>query len=411
MISSLPTFNKSILDDSVPVTLSGIRMLFPGRDVKLSKCREITDDDLKDLTDFVAADLGVSPDGAVLSYFAFCNPFVTMSSGADKYYLIGNEDPVFGAKDSSFKFFGSEVCLYGKKYQCIANKIFGDYTLSDIMASNEGIVFVTPYVRIDLAGRTALFRLSDGNLYINEDAEEERLKEEERIRAEEEARRREEEARRHEEEARRREEEERRRREEEERRRREEERRIAEIRRRAEEALRTRTDRSAGSAAAATRAPARAPRGYTNFKIKRLYQYAQSLRAATIISLILCIFSLAGEILVTATWFEDLNSVDFGTLTFSALIVGEVLLECVTALVYVLSFFSIKRIFPQFREMSYRHRRSLDLNATLSARKGLLFRVNCYYIFIVLHVVTRLAFFVYSAEICEELCSVLRFGF
>lgn len=424
MISSLPKFDKDILDACQPVTLNGMRLLFPGRAAKLCRCREITDDGLKDLTDFVAADLGVASDGARLSYIAFCNPVVTMGAGADKYYLTGNEDPVFGAKDDSFKFYGSEIWLYGKKYRCVAVRMRGDYTLSDIMANNEGTIFITPFVRIDIAGRTSLFRLSDGNLYINEDPEEERLKEETRRREEEEARRRAEEERRRAAEERRRAAEERRRAAEErgraaeERRRAEEEaarrraaeeeaRRREEIRRRAEEALRARTEERSAPPAPA---PTRAAREYRNLTIKRLFPYAQSLRAATVISLLLCIFSLAAELLVTATWFEDLSSVDFGTLTFSALIIGEILLECATAAVYVLSFLSVKRVFPQFREMSYRHRRSLDMNETLSVRKGLLLRVNCYYIFIALHVVTRLAFFVFSAAICEELYAVLRFG-
>ncbi len=403
MISSLPKFDKDVLDACQPVTLNGMRLLFPGRAVKLCLCREITDDDLKDLTDFVAADLGVTPDGAKLSYIALCNPVVTMGAGADKYYLTGYDDPVFGAKDHPIKFYGSEIRLYGKKYLCLAAGMQGDYTLSDIMANDEGAIFITPFVRIDIAGRTSLFRLSDGNLYINEDPEEERLKEETRRREEEEERRRAEEERRRAAEERRR--------AAEERRRAAEERRREEIRRRAEETLRARTarreERGASPPAAAT---ARAARGYRDLAVKKLFPYAQSLRAATVISLLLCIFSLAAELFVTATWFEDLSAVDFGTLTFSALIIGEILLECATAAVYVLSFLSVKRIFPQFRKMSYRHRRSLDMNKTLSVRKGLLLRVNCYYIFIVLHAVTRLAFFVFSSAICEELYSVLRFG-
>ena len=121
MISSLPKFDKDILDACQPVTLNGMRLLFPGRAVKLCRCREITDDDLKDLTDFVAADLGVTPDGAKLSYIALCNPVVTMGAGADKYYLTGYDDPVFGAKDHPIKFYGSEIRLYGKKYLCEVN--------------------------------------------------------------------------------------------------------------------------------------------------------------------------------------------------------------------------------------------------------------------------------------------------
>ena len=424
MISSLPKFDKDVLDACQPVTLNGMRLLFPGRAVKLCLCREITDDDLKDLTDFVAADLGVAPDGAKLSYIALCNPVVTMGAGADKYYLTGYEDPVFGAKDHPIKFYGSEILLYGKKYLCLAAGMQGDYTLSDIMANDEGTIFITPFVRIDIAGRTSLFRLSDGNLYINEDPEEERLKEETRRREEEEERRRAAEERRRAAEERRRAAEERTRaaeerrraaeertRETEERRRAAEERRREEIRRRAEETLRARTVRreESGSSTPAA-ATARAARGYRDLAVKKLFPYAQSLRAATVISLLLCIFSLAAELFVTATWFEDLSAVDFGTLTFSFLIIGEILLECATAAVYVLSFLSVKRIFPQFRKMSYRHRRSLDMNKTLSVRKGLLLKVNCYYIFIALHAVTRLAFFVFSSAICEELYSVLRFG-
>ena len=152
------------------------------------------------------------------------------------------------------------------------------------------------------------------------------------------------------------------------------------------------------------------PKGFKNFTVRKLFPYAQSLRSAFIISLMLCVISLAGELFITSTWFEDLSSVDYGTLTFSALIIGAVLLECATAAVYVSSFLSIKRIFTKFRFMNYKHRRSLDMTETLCARKSLPLRVNCYYIFIVLHVVTRLAFLLLSDTICEELYAILRFG-
>ena len=152
------------------------------------------------------------------------------------------------------------------------------------------------------------------------------------------------------------------------------------------------------------------PKGFKNFTVRKLFPYAQSLRSAFIISLMLCVISLAAELFITSTWFEDLSSVDYGTLTFSALIIGAVLLECATAAVYVLSFLSIKRIFTKFRFMNYKHRRSLDMTETLCARKSLPIRVNCYYIFIVLHVVTRLAFLLLSDTICEELYAILRFG-
>lgn len=426
MISSLPTFDKNYIDGCVPVTPDGLRKLFPGRSTMLCPCKETTVSDLKDLVNLVAAELGTTADGAELTYIAFCNPVVMLGSGKSEYCFTGCDDPVLGELKPSFDFYGSQLYLYCRKYKCIAPPIAGKVSLSDVMSNDKGFIFITPYVRIDIAGRTLLYCLADGKMFIDKDEEEERRREnrrraeeairfaeETRLREEEEARRRAEEARRREEAAARRRAEEARRRVEAETRRRAEEarrREEAETRRRAEEARRRVEAERAEEEVLIDDTDDSIPKGFKNFTVRKLFPYAQSLRSAFIISLMLCVISLAAELFITSTWFEDLSSVDYGTLTFSALIIGAVLLECATAAVYVLSFLSIKRIFTKFRFMNYKHRRSLDMTETLCVRKSLPLRVNCYYIFIVLHVVTRLAFLLLSDTICEELYAVLRFG-
>lgn len=426
MISSLPTFDKNYIDGCVPVTPDGLRKLFPGRSTMLCPCKETTVSDLKDLVNLVAAELGTTADGAELTYIAFCNPVVMLGSGKSEYCFTGCDDPVLGELKPSFDFHGSQLYLYCRKYKCIAPPIAGKVSLSDVMSNDKGFIFITPYVRIDIAGRTLLYCLADGKMFIDKDEEEERRREnrrraeeairfaeETRLREEEEARRRAEEARHREEaETRRRAEEARRREEAEARRRAAEARRReeAEARRRAEEARRREEAERAEEEVLIDDTDDSIPKGFKNFTVRKLFPYAQSLRSAFIISLMLCVISLAAELFITSTWFEDLSSVDYGTLTFSALIIGAVLLECATAAVYVLSFLSIKRIFTKFRFMNYKNRRSLDMTETLCARKSLPLRVNCYYIFIVLHVVTRLAFLLLSDTICEELYAVLRFG-
>ena len=426
MISSLPTFDKNYIDGCIPVTPDGLRKLFPGRSTMLCPCKETTVSDLKDLVNLVAAELGTTADGAELTYIAFCNPVVMLGSGKSEYCFTGCDDPVLGELKPSFDFYGSQLYLYCRKYKCIAPPIAGKVSLSDVMSNDKGFIFITPYVRIDIAGRTLLYCLADGKMFIDKDAEKKSIKEdssraeeairfaeETRLREEAETRRRAEEARRREEaEARRRAEEARRREEAAARRRAEEARRReeAEARRRAEEARRTAEAASVEEEVLIDDTDDSLPKGFKNFTVRKLFPYAQSLRSAFIISLMLCVISLAAELFITSTWFEDLSSVDYGTLTFSALIIGAVLLECATAAVYVLSFLSIKRIFTKFRFMNYKHRRSLDMTETLCARKSLPLRVNCYYIFIVLHVVTRLAFLLLSDTICEELYAILRFG-
>lgn len=419
MISSLPTFDKNYIDGCVPVTPDGLRKLFPGRSTMLCPCKETTVSDLKDLVNLVAAELETTADGAELTYIAFCNPVVMLGSGKSEYCFTGCDDPVLGELKPSFDFYGSQLYLYCRKYKCIAPPIAGKVSLSDVMSNDKGFIFITPYVRIDIAGRTLLYCLADGKMFIDKDEEEERRREnrrraEEAIRFAEETRlREEEEARRRAEEARRREEAETRRREEAEARRRAAEarrREEAEARRRAEEARRREEAERAEEEVLIDDTDDSIPKGFKNFTVRKLFPYAQSLRSAFIISLMLCVISLAAELFITSTWFEDLSSVDYGTLTFSALIIGAVLLECATAAVYVLSFLSIKRIFTKFRFMNYKHRRSLDMTETLCVRKSLPLRVNCYYIFIVLHVVTRLAFLLLSDTICEELYAILRFG-
>lgn len=411
MISSLPTFDKNYIDGCIPVTPDGLRKLFPGRSTMLCPCKETTVSDLKDLVNLVAAELGTTADGAELTYIAFCNPVVMLGSGKSEYCFTGCDDPVLGELKPSFEFYGSQLYLYCRKYKCIAPPIAGKVSLSDVMSNDKGFIFITPYVRIDIAGRTLLYCLTDGKMFIDKVAEKKSIKEdrsraEEAIRFAEETRLREEaEARRRAEEARRREEAEARRRAEEARRREE-----AAARRRAEEARRTAEAASVEEEVLIDDTDDSLPKGFKNFTVRKLFPYAQSLRSAFIISLMLCVISLAAELFITSTWFEDLSSVDYGTLTFSALIIGAVLLECATAAVYVLSFLSIKRIFTKFRFMNYKHRRSLDMTETLCARKSLPLRVNCYYIFIVLHVVTRLAFLLLSDTICEELYAILRFG-
>ena len=411
MISSLPTFDKNYIDGCVPVTPDGLRKLFPGRSTMLCPCKETTVSDLKDLVNLVAAELGTTADGAELTYIAFCNPVVMLGSGKSEYCFTGCDDPVLGELKPSFDFYGSQLYLYCRKYKCIAPPIAGKVSLSDVMSNDKGFIFITPYVRIDIAGRTLLYCLADGKMFIDKDEEEERRREnrrraEEAIRFAEETRlREEEEARRRAEEARRREEAETRRRAAEARRREE-----AAARRRAEDARRREEAERAEEEVLIDDTDDSIPKGFKNFTVRKLFPYAQSLRSAFIISLMLCVISLAAELFITSTWFEDLSSVDYGTLTFSALIIGAVLLECATAAVYVLSFLSIKRIFTKFRFMNYKHRRSLDMTETLCARKSLPIRVNCYYIFIVLHVVTRLAFLLLSDTICEELYAILRFG-
>ena len=420
MISSLPTFDKNYIDGCVPVTPDGLRKLFPGRSTMLCPCKETTVSDLKDLVNLVAAELGTTADGAELTYIAFCNPVVMLGSGKSEYCFTGCDDPVLGELKPSFEFYGSQLYLYCRKYNCIAPPIAGKVSLSDVMSNDKGFIFITPYVRIDIAGRTLLYCLADGKMFIDKDEEEERRREnrrraeeairfaeETRLREEAEARRRAEEAeaRRRAEVARRREEAEARRRAEVARRREE-----AAARRRAEVARRAAEAASVEEEVLIDDTDDSVPKGFKNFTVRKLFPYAQSLRSAFIISLMLCVISLAAELFITSTWFEDLSSVDYGTLTFSALIIGAVLLECATAAVYVLSFLSIKRIFTKFRFMNYKHRRSLDMTETLCARKSLPLRVNCYYIFIVLHVVTRLAFLLLSDTICEELYAILRFG-
>ena len=411
MISSLPTFDKNYIDGCIPVTPDGLRKLFPGRSTMLCPCKETTVSDLKDLVNLVAAELGTTADGAELTYIAFCNPVVMLGSGKSEYCFTGCDDPVLGELKPSFEFYGSQLYLYCRKYKCIAPPIAGKVSLSDVMSNDKGFIFITPYVRIDIAGRTLLYCLTDGKMFIDKVAEKKSIKEdssraEEAIRFAEETRLREEaEARRRAEEARRREEAEARRRAEEARRREE-----AAARRRAEEARRTAEAASVEEEVLIDDTDDSLPKGFKNFTVRKLFPYAQSLRSAFIIFLMLCVISLAAELFITSTWFEDLSSVDYGTLTFSALIIGAVLLECATAAVYVLSFLSIKRIFTKFRFMNYKHRRSLDMTETLCARKSLPLRVNCYYIFIVLHVVTRLAFLLLSDTICEELYAILRFG-
>ena len=426
MISSLPTFDKNYIDGCIPVTPDGLRKLFPGRSTMLCPCKETTVSDLKDLVNLVAAELGTTADGAELTYIAFCNPVVMLGSGKSEYCFTGCDDPVLGELKPSFEFYGSQLYLYCRKYNCIAPPIAGKVSLSDVMSNDKGFIFITPYVRIDIAGRTLLYCLTDGKMFIDKVAEKKSIKEdssraeeairfaeETRLREEAETRRRAEEARRREEaEARRRAEEARRREEAAARRRAEEARRReeAEARRRAEEARRTAEAASVEEEVLIDDTDDSLPKGFKNFTVRKLFPYAQSLRSAFIISLMLCVISLAAELFITSTWFEDLSSVDYGTLTFSALIIGAVLLECATAAVYVSSFLSIKRIFTKFRFMNYKHRRSLDMTETLCARKSLPLRVNCYYIFIVLHVVTRLAFLLLSDTICEELYAILRFG-
>ena len=426
MISSLPTFDKNYIDGCIPVTPDGLRKLFPGRSTMLCPCKETTVSDLKDLVNLVAAELGTTADGAELTYIAFCNPVVMLGSGKSEYCFTGCDDPVLGELKPSFEFYGSQLYLYCRKYKCIAPPIAGKVSLSDVMSNDKGFIFITPYVRIDIAGRTLLYCLTDGKMFIDKVAEKKSIKEdssraeeairfaeETRLREEAEARRRAEEARRREEAAARRRAEEARRREEAETRRRAEEARRREeaaARRRAEEARRTAEAASVEEEVLIDDTDDSLPKGFKNFTVRKLFPYAQSLRSAFIISLMLCVISLAAELFITSTWFEDLSSVDYGTLTFSALIIGAVLLECATAAVYVLSFLSIKRIFTKFRFMNYKHRRSLDMTETLCARKSLPLRVNCYYIFIVLHVVTRLAFLLLSDTICEELYAILRFG-
>lgn len=411
MISSLPTFDKNYIDGCIPVTPDGLRKLFPGRSTMLCPCKETTVSDLKDLVNLVAAELGTTADGAELTYIAFCNPVVMLGSGKSEYCFTGCDDPVLGELKPSFEFYGSQLYLYCRKYKCVAPPIAGKVSLSDVMSNDKGFIFITPYVRIDIAGRTLLYCLTDGKMFIDKVAEKKSIKEdrsraEEAIRFAEETRLREEaEARRRAEEARRREEAAARRRAEEARRREE-----AAARRRAEEARRTAEAASVEEEVLIDDTDDSLPKGFKNFTVRKLFPYAQSLRSAFIISLMLCVISLAAELFITSTWFEDLSSVDYGTLTFSALIIGAVLLECATAAVYVLSFLSIKRIFTKFRFMNYKHRRSLDMTETLCARKSLPLRVNCYYIFIVLHVVTRLAFLLLSDTICEELYAILRFG-
>ena len=396
MISSLPTFDKNYIDGCIPVTPDGLRKLFPGRSMMLCPCKETTVSDLKDLVNLVAAELGTTADGAELTYIAFCNPVVMLGSGKSEYCFTGCDDPVLGELKPSFEFYGSQLYLYCRKYKCIAPPIAGKVSLSDVMSNDKGFIFITPYVRIDIAGRTLLYCLTDGKMFIDKVAEKKSIKEdssraEEAIRFAEETRLREEaEARRRAEEARRREE--------------------AAARRRAEEARRTAEAASVEEEVLIDDTDDSLPKGFKNFTVRKLFPYAQSLRSAFIISLMLCVISLAAELFITSTWFEDLSSVDYGTLTFSALIIGAVLLECATAAVYVLSFLSIKRIFTKFRFMNYKHRRSLDMTETLCARKSLPLRVNCYYIFIVLHVVTHLAFLLFSDTICEELYAILRFG-
>ena len=381
MISSLPTFDKNNIDGCVPVTPDGLRKLFPGRSTMLCPCKETTVSDLKDLVNLVAAELGTTADGAELTYIAFCNPVVMLGSGKSEYCFTGCDDPVLGELKPSFEFYGSQLYLYCRKYNCIAPPIADKVSLSDVMSNDKGFIFITPYVRIDIAGRTLLYCLADGKMFIDKDEEEERRREN---------RRRAEEAIRFAEETRLREE--------------------AEARRRAEVARRTAEAASVEEEVLIDDTDDSLPKGFKNFTVRKLFPYAQSLRSAFIISLMLCVISLAAELFITSTWFEDLSSVDYGTLTFSALIIGAVLLECATAAVYVLSFLSIKRIFTKFRFMNYKHRRSLDMTETLCARKSLPLRVNCYYIFIVLHVVTRLAFLLLSDTICEELYAILRFG-
>ena len=411
MISSLPTFDKNYIDGCVPVTPDGLRKLFPGRSTMLCPCKETTVSDLKDLVNLVAAELGTTADGAELTYIAFCNPVVMLGSGKSEYCFTGCDDPVLGELKPSFEFYGSQLYLYCRKYNCIAPPIAGKVSLSDVMSNDKGFIFITPYVRIDIAGRTLLYCLADGKMFIDKDEEEERRREnrrraEEAIRFAEETRLREEAAaRRRAEVARRREEAAARRRAEVARRREE-----AAARRRAEVARRAAEAASVEEEVLIDDTDDSIPKGFKNFTVRKLFPYAQSLRSAFIISLMLCVISLAAELFITSTWFEDLSSVDYGTLTFSALIIGAVLLECATAAVYVLSFLSIKRIFTKFRFMNYKHRRSLDMTETLCARKSLPLRVNCYYIFIVLHVVTRLAFLLLSDTICEELYAILRFG-
>lgn len=381
MISSLPTFDKNYIDGCIPVTPDGLRKLFPGRSTMLCPCKETTVSDLKDLVNLVAAELGTTADGAELTYIAFCNPVVMLGSGKSEYCFTGCDDPVLGELKPSFEFYGSQLYLYCRKYKCIAPPIAGKVSLSDVMSNDKGFIFITPYVRIDIAGRTLLYCLTDGKMFIDKVAEKKSIKEdssraEEAIRFAEETRLREE----------------------------------AEARRRAEEARRTAEAASVEEEVLIDDTDDSLPKGFKNFTVRKLFPYAQSLRSAFIISLMLCVISLAAELFITSTWFEDLSSVDYGTLTFSALIIGAVLLECTTAAVYVLSFLSIKRIFTKFRFMNYKHRRSLDMTETLCARKSLPLRVNCYYIFIVLHVVIRLAFLLFSDTICEELYAILRFG-
>ena len=381
MISSLPTFDKNYIDGCIPVTPDGLRKLFPGRSTMLCPCKETTVSDLKDLVNLVAAELGTTADGAELTYIAFCNPVVMLGSGKSEYCFTGCDDPVLGELKPSFEFYGSQLYLYCRKYKCIAPPIEGKVSLSDVMSNDKGFIFITPYVRIDIAGRTLLYCLTDGKMFIDKVAEKKSIKEdssraEEAIRFAEETRLREE----------------------------------AAARRRAEEARRTAEAASVEEEVLIDDTDDSLPKGFKNFTVRKLFPYAQSLRSAFIISLMLCVISLAAELFITSTWFEDLSSVDYGTLTFSALIIGAVLLECATAAVYVSSFLSIKRIFTKFRFMNYKHRRSLDMTETLCARKSLPLRVNCYYIFIVLHVVTRLAFLLLSDTICEELYAILRFG-
>ena len=168
-LPTLPTFNKNVLKNCVDVTPESLRLLFPGRKLMMSGFEYMSDVEFQITARSAASLTNTSFDKLLVHYIAFCNPCPRIGYGENERTYRGTDDPLFGAARPSFEFNGNSIVANMRTFKCVAPVMSANFSLEDLLVNDGGFIQISLYILFEANGKYVLYDLSEKKTYIESD--------------------------------------------------------------------------------------------------------------------------------------------------------------------------------------------------------------------------------------------------